>query len=119
MRALLTDFESRSIRRLYRDESATWWFSVTDVVQVLTYPPDDLAAREYWNQLKRRLVTESSQLVSASHRLKIPAAADEKQRFTDHATAETLLRLMQAVLSPRAEPNKPWLAKVGLPSSQA
>jgi len=84
---------------------------VVDVVQVLTQQPDDLTARKYWNQLKRRLANEGSQLVTACHQLKMPAA-DGKQRLTDVATAETLLRLVQSVPSPKAEPIKLWLAKV-------
>jgi len=85
---------------------------VVDVVQVLTQQLDDLTARKYWNQLKRRLANEGSQLVTACHQLKMPAA-DGKQRLTDVATAETLLRLVQSVPSPKAEPIKLWLAKVG------
>jgi hypothetical protein len=90
----------------------TWWFSVIDVVQVLTQQADDLTARKYWNQLKRRLDKEGSQLVTICHQLKMPTA-DGKQRLTDVATAETLLRLVQSVPSPKAEPIKLWLAKVG------
>lgn len=112
MEILPTDFEGRSIRRLYDEETETWWFSVIDVVQILTQQPDDLTARKYWNQLKRRLAIEGSQLVTACHQLKMPAA-DGKQRLTDCATAETLLRLVQSVPSPKAEPIKLWLAKVG------
>ena len=84
---------------------------MVDVVQVLTQQLDDLTARKYWNQLKRRLANEGSQLVTACHQLKMPAA-DGKQRLTDVATAETLLRLVQSVPSPKAEPIKLWLAKV-------
>ena len=83
-----------------------------DVVQVQTQQADDLTARKYWNQLKRRLDKEGSQLVTNCHQLKMPAA-DGKQRLTDVATAETLLRLVQSVPSPKAEPIKLWLAKVG------
>jgi len=83
-----------------------------DVVQVLTDQPDDLTARKYWNQLKRRLNAEGSELVTACHQLKLPAA-DGKQRLTDVATAQSLLRLVQSVPSPKAEPIKLWLAKVG------
>lgn len=73
---------------------------------------EDLTARKYWNQLKRRLNKEGSELVTNCHQLKMPAA-DGKRRLTDVATAETLLRLVQYVLSPMAEPIKLWLAKVG------
>ena len=81
-------------------------------VQVLTQQPDFQTARKYWNKLKERLVREGSQLVTNCHQLKM-AAGDGKQRLTDVATAETLLRLVQSVPSPKAEPIKLWLAKVG------
>ena len=112
MKILSADFEGQSIRRVFDDQTETWWFSVVDVVQVLTQQTDDLMARKYWNQLKRRLANEGSQLVTNCHQLKMPAA-DGKQRMTDVATAETLLRLVQSVPSPKAEPIKLWLAKVG------
>ena len=112
MKILPTEFDGQSIRRVYDEDTQTWWFSVIDVVQVLTQQVDDLTARKYWNQLKRRLDKEGSQLVTTCHQLKMPAA-DGKQRFTDVATAETLLRLVQSVPSPKAEPIKLWLAKVG------
>lgn len=112
MKILPTEFDGQSIRRVYDESTDTWWFSVIDVVQVLTQQPDDLTARKYWNQLKRRLGKEGSQLVTACHQLKL-LAADGKQRLTDAATAETLLRLVQSVPSPKAEPIKLWLAKVG------
>jgi prophage antirepressor-like protein len=112
MKILPTEFDGQSIRRVFDDDTETWWFSVVDVVQVLTQQPDALTARKYWNQLKRRLDKEGSQLVTNCHQLKMPAA-DGKQRFTDVATAETILRLVQSVPSPKAEPIKLWLAKVG------
>ena len=112
MKILPAEFDGQAIRRVYDESTETWWFSVIDVVQVLTQQPDDLTARKYWNQLKRRLGNEGSQLVTACHQLKMPAA-DGKQRLTDVATAETLLRLVQSVPSPKAEPIKLWLAKVG------
>ncbi len=112
MKILPTEFDGQSIRRVYDEDTETWWFSIVDVVQVLTQQPDDLTARKYWNQLKRRLANEGSQLVTTCHQLKMPAA-DGKQRLTDVATAETLLRLVQSVPSPKAEPIKLWLAKVG------
>lgn len=112
MKNLPTEFDGQSIRRVFDDDTETWWFSVVDVVQVLTQQPDDLTARKYWNQLKRRLDKEGSQLVTNCHQLKM-LAADGKQRLTDVATAETLLRLVQSVPSPKAEPIKLWLAKVG------
>ncbi|MFA5825270.1 MAG: Bro-N domain-containing protein [Gallionellaceae bacterium] len=105
-------FEAHEIRRVYDEATETWWFSVVDIVQVLTQQPDYQTARKYWNKLKERLGKEGSQLVTNCHQLKMEAA-DGKQRPTDVATAETLLRLVQSVPSPKAEPIKLWLAKVG------
>jgi DNA-damage-inducible protein D len=105
-------FENHEIRRVYDEASETWWFSVVDIVQVLTQQPDYQTARKYWNKLKERLGKEGSQSVTNCHRLKLPAA-DGKSYLTDVATAETLLRLVQSVPSPKAEPIKLWLAKVG------
>ena len=79
---------------------------------MLTDQADGLTARKYWNKLKQRLAAEGSQLVTDCHQLKL-TATDGKQRLTDVATAQTLLRLVQSVPSPRAEPIKLWLAKVG------
>jgi hypothetical protein len=112
MKILPTDFDGEPIRRVYDEDSETWWFSVVDVVQVLTQQVDNLTARKYWNQLKLRLNREGSQLVTNCHQLKMEAT-DGKQRLTDVATAETLLRLVQSIPSPKAEPIKLWLAKVG------
>lgn len=107
-----TQFDGKDIRRVYDEASETWWFSVMDVVQVLTEQANDLTARKYWNKLKSRLDKEGSQLVTNCHQLKMKAA-DGRQRLTDVATAETLLRLVQSIPSPKAEPIKLWLAKVG------
>jgi NAD-dependent DNA ligase len=105
-------FENYSIRRLYDEDAEIWWFSVIDIVQVLTQQPDYQTARKYWNKLKERLKKEGSQLVTDCHQLKM-LADDGKQRMTDVAKAETLLRLVQSIPSPKAEPIKLWLAKVG------
>jgi hypothetical protein len=105
-------FESQAIRRVYDEEAEIWWFSVVDIIQVLTQQPDYQTARKYWNKLKERLGKEGSQLVTVCHQLKM-TAEDGKQRLSDVATAETLLRLVQSVPSPKAEPIKRWLAKVG------
>ena len=112
MKIFPAEFDGQTIRRVYDEATEIWWFSVIDVVQVLTQQPDDLTARKYWNQLKRRLGNEGSELVTNCHQLKM-LATDGKQRLTDVATAETLLRLVQSVPSPKAEPIKLWLAKVG------
>jgi hypothetical protein len=105
-------FEQQAIRRVYDEVTETWFFSVIDIVQALTQQADYQTARKYWNKLKERLDKEGSQLVTNCHQLKM-TAEDGKQRLTDVATAETLLRLVQSVPSPKAEPIKLWLAKVG------
>ncbi len=112
MQHLPAQFENQAIRRFYDEPTDTWWFSVVDIVQVLTQQPDPKTARKYWNKLKERLGKEGSQLVTNCHQLKLPAS-DGKNYLTDVATAETLLRLVQSVPSPKAEPIKLWLAKVG------
>ena len=112
MKQDLAVFEGHEIRRHYDEQTETWWFSVVDIVQVLTQQPDSKTARKYWNKLKERLGKEGSQLVTNCHQLKMPAA-DGKNYLSDVATAETLLRLVQSVPSPKAEPIKLWLAKVG------
>ncbi len=108
----LAIFEGHKIRRSYDEKTETWWFSVVDIVQVLTEQADFRTARKYWNKLKERLNKEGSQLVTNCHQLKL-LATDGKNYLTDVATAETLLRLVQSVPSPKAEPMKLWLAKVG------
>ena len=105
-------FEGYQIRRHYDEKTETWWFSVVDIIRVLTQQPDYQASRKYWKVLKGRLKKEGSQLVTNCYQLKMPAA-DGKNYLTDVATAETLLRLVQSVPSPKAEPIKLWLAKVG------
>jgi hypothetical protein len=105
-------FEQHEIRRVYDEKTETWWFSVVDIIQVLTQQADYQTARKYWNKLKERLAKEGNQSVTNCHRLKLPAA-DGKNYLTDVANAETLLRLVQSVPSPKAEPIKLWLAKVG------
>ncbi len=112
MKILPSEFDGHAIRRVYDEETETWWFSVVDIVQVLTQQSDYQTARKYWNKLKERLGKEGSQSVTNCHRLKLPAA-DGKKYLTDVATAETLLRLVQSVPSSKAEPIKLWLAKVG------
>ncbi len=105
-------FEGHAIRRVYDEAEEIWFFSMIDVVQVLTQQPDYQTARKYWNKLKERLSKEGSESVTTCHRLKL-TAADGKQYLTDVANAETLLRIVQSVPNPKAEPIKLWLAKVG------
>jgi len=108
----LAIFEGYQIRRRYEEKTETWWFSVVDIVRVLTQQPNHRKAQSYWTTLKNRLKAEGSQVVTKCDHLKMPAA-DGKSYLTDVATAETLLRLVQSVPSPKAEPIKLWLAKVG------
>ena len=74
MQHIPAQFEDQSIRRAYDEATESWWFSVVDIVQVLTQQPDFQAARKYWNKLKTRLNTEGSESVTNCHRLKLPAA---------------------------------------------
>lgn len=112
MKNNLAIFENYNIRRLYDKKTETWYFSVIDIVQALTQQPDYQAARNYWKVLKNRLSQEGSETVTKCNRLKM-IAEDGKWRLTDAADVETLLRLIQSVPSPKAEPIKLWLAKVG------
>ncbi|NDH08071.1 MAG: hypothetical protein EBY16_00335 [Gammaproteobacteria bacterium] len=105
-------FEQYKIRRLYDEENEQWYFSVVDIIQVLLEQLDFQLARNYWNKLKGRLKKEGNESVTNCHRLKLEAA-DGKKYLTDVATAEVILRLVQSVPSPKAEPIKLWLAKVG------
>lgn len=100
-------FQEKAIRRAWNNDE--WWFSVVDVCGVLTDSPD---AGAYWRKLKQRLGAEGSEVVTFCHGLKLEAS-DGKQRVTDCANVEGLLRIIQSVPSPKAEPFKRWLAKVG------
>lgn len=101
-------FEEKKVRTIWDDETEEWYFSVVDVVSVLT---DSVDGRKYWNKLKQRLRAEGSELVTNCHQLKLPAA-DGKYYKTDVATAEQLFRLIQSIPSPKAEPFKLWMAQV-------
>jgi len=103
-------FESKRIRRTWHNEE--WYFSVVDVCGALTDQADDLRARKYWNKLSQRLRAEGSEVVTNCHRLKIEAP-DGKMRETDCANTEGTFRIIQSIPSPKAEPFKRWLAKVG------
>ena len=105
-------FENDKIRAVWNDEQEKWYFSVVDVVAVLTESKDFQTARKYWNKLKQRLKEEGFEPVTNCHQLKMPAV-DGKMRLTDVADTEQLLRIIQSVPSPKAEPFKTWLAKVG------
>jgi len=105
-------FEEYIIRRHYDEENEIWYFSVIDIIAVLTNQKDYKKAKTYWTTLKNRLKNEGSEVVTNCDRLKLKAQ-DGKMRFTDVANPEILLRLIQSVPSPKAEPIKLWLAKVG------
>ncbi|MBW2220128.1 MAG: Bro-N domain-containing protein [Deltaproteobacteria bacterium] len=105
-------FEGYKIRRHYDEENEVWYFSVIDILHVLLQNSDYQTTRKYWNKLKQRLKKEGSQSVTNCHQLKLPAA-DGKKYKTDAANPQTILRLIQSVPSPKAEPIKLWLARVG------
>ena len=102
-------FEDRQIRVIWDDEQEKYFFSVVDVVQVLTDTPN---ARKYWSVLKTRLKKEGSELATNCSQLKMPAA-DGKKYLTDVADTEQILRLIQSIPSKKAEPFKLWLAEIG------
>lgn len=103
----ILSFEQKGIRRVWHNDQ--WYFSVVDIISVLTDSPNP---RNYWKVLKHRLQKEGSELVTNCNQLKM-ASADGKKYLTDAANVETLFRLIQSVPSPKAEPIKLWLAKVG------
>ena len=98
-------FESRQIRRDWHQDE--WWFSVVDVVAVLTEQTDSLKARKYWNKLAQRLRNEGSEVVTNCHQLKLKAP-DGKMRKTDCANTEGIFRIIQSIPSPKAEPFNFW-----------
>ena len=105
-------FEDKRIRTAWDEEKEEWYFSVVDVVAVLTDQPDYQAARNYWKVTKKRLKDEGNEAVTACNQLKM-TASDGKKRLTDVADTEQLLRIIQSIPSPKAEPFKLWLAQVG------
>ena len=108
----MKQFEERSIRSVWNEEREEWFFSVVDVVGVLTDQPDARHAAKYWSVLKVRLKEEGSELPTNCSQLKM-RAADGKMRLTDAATTEQLFRIIQSIPSPKAEPFKQWLSRVG------
>jgi hypothetical protein len=105
-------FNQNKIRTHWDDKQEKWYFSIVDVIAVLTDQSDFQTARKYWNKLKERLKAEGNQTVTNCHQLKMQAF-DGKLRLTDVADTQQLLRLIQSIPSPKAEPFKQWLAKVG------
>lgn len=104
-------FENQPIRAAWDDNAEEWYFSIVDVIAVLTESVD---GRKYWNKLKERLKKEGFQLVTNCHQLKMKSPKDGKRYATDVATTEQLLRIIQSVPSKKAEPFKMWLAQVGM-----
>ena len=102
-------FNQKQIRRHWDEEKELWFFSIVDIVGILT---ESVNPQAYWRKLKQRLKKEGNETVTNCHGLKM-RAADGKNRLTDVADTEQLLRLIQSIPSPKAEPFKLWLAKVG------
>ena len=112
-REKLQIFDDQTIRTAWDEENEEWYFSIVDVVGVLTEQPDIDGARNYWKVLKNRLTKEGSQLVTNCNQLKMKSPKDGKAYLTDVANTEQLLRLIQSIPSKKAEPFKLWLAQVG------
>lgn len=107
-------FENRRIRTAWDEEKEEWYFSIVDVVAVLTDQPDQRGASNYWAKLKQRLKEEgANQLLTNCQQLKMKSPKDGKRYNTDVADTEQLLRIIQSIPSPKAEPFKLWLAQIG------
>ena len=106
-------FEDQPIRTAWDEENEEWYFSIVDVVSVLTESVDYNTGRKYWNKLKQRMLDEGNQLVTNCHQLKMKSPKDGKRYKTDIANIEELLRIIQSIPSKKAEPFKLWLAQVG------
>jgi hypothetical protein len=105
-------FEDKKVRSHYDAENEIWYFSIVDIVGVLTGQPTTDRARNYWKVLKNRLLKEGNESVTNCNQLKL-LSADGKFYKTDVANVEQIFRLIQSIPSPKAEPFKQWLAKVG------
>lgn len=105
-------FENQPVRTAWNEEEEEWYFSVVDVIGVLTDQPDSRRAAKYWSVLKIRLKAEGNELTTNCSQLKLKAT-DGKRRLTDVANTEQLLRIIQSIPSKKAEPFKLWLAQVG------
>ncbi len=106
---LINFYQNKGVRSVWDDQREEWYFSVVDIVAILTESRDSGA---YWRKLKQRLLEEGNQTVTNCHRLKL-TAADGKKRLTDVADLQGIFRLIQSIPSPKAEPFKMWLAQVG------
>lgn len=106
-------FEDKRIRTAWDEEKEEWYFSIVDVVAVLTDQPTQRSASNYWAKLKERLKAEGAELLTNCQQLKLKSPKDGKRYLTDVADTEQLLRIIQSIPSPKAEPFKMWLAQVG------
>ena len=105
-------FENKKVRSHYDSENETWYFSIVDIVGILTDQPSVERSRNYWKVLKSRLLKEGNETVTNCNRLKM-LSEDGKMRETDVGNVEQIFRIVQSIPSPKAEPFKQWLAKVG------
>ena len=104
-------FEEKKVRTVWDSDKEEWYFSIVDVIEILTEQPNHQGARNYWKVLKNRMSNEGNDTVTNCNRLKLPAE-DGKMRLTDVADTEQLFRLIQSIPSPKAEPFKLWMAQV-------
>ena len=109
MKSKMQLFEKKNVRSIWDEEQEKWWFSIIDIISILTESIDSTA---YWRKLKQRLISEGNQTVTNCHGLKM-LAPDGKMRLTDVADTEQILRLILSIPSKKAEPFKIWLAQVG------
>jgi len=112
MNSEISLFEGKKIRRHYNSETEVWYFSIVDIVGVLTDQPSQERARNYWKVLKSRLLKEGNETVTNCNQLKL-LAEDGKMRLTDVGNVEQIFRVIQSIPSTKAEPFKQWLAKTG------
>ena len=105
-------FEDKKVRSHYDSENETWYFSIVDIVGILTDQPSVERSRNYWKVLKSRLIKEGNETVTNCNRLKM-LSEDGKMRETDVGNVEQIFRIVQSIPSPKAEPFKQWLAKLG------
>lgn len=105
-------FEHKQVRSIWNEENEKWYFSIIDIIEILTDQSSHQGARNYWKVLKNRLLKDGNETVTNCNRLKLQAE-DGKMRYTDIADTEQVFRLIQSIPSKKAEPFKQWLAKVG------
>ena len=104
-------FEEKKVRTVWDSDKEEWYFSIVDVIEILTEQPNHQGARNYWKVLKNRMSKEGNETVTNCNQLKL-VAEDGKRRLTDVADTEQLFRLIQSVPSPKAEPFKGWMAQI-------